>query len=78
MFIGWAICSCCRQGINAKLGDVQPRHKKDEYNKTGFLMAQDIIGSLPGWNKAKIIKRGKKIVQWAKEEWKFIEPPNSS
>ena len=65
-------------GINAKLGNVQPRHKKDEYNKTGFLMVQDIIGSLPGWNKTKIIKRGKKIVQWAKEEWKFIESSSSN
>ena len=61
-------------GINTKLGDVQPRHKKNEYNNTGFLMAQDIIESLSGWNRTQIIKRGKKIVQWAKKEWEFNMP----
>ena len=60
--------------INTKLGGIQPQHKKDEYGKTGFLMAQDIIKYLPVWNRTKIIKRGNDIVQWAKEEWKFTKP----
>ena len=65
-------------GINARLGNVQPLRKKDEYNKTGFLMAQDIIRYLPVWNKTKIVERGEKIIQWAKEEWNFDTPSNSS
>ena len=64
--------------INSKLRDAQPQRKKDEYNKTGFLMAQDIVDALPRWNKSEIIKRGKNITRWAKEEWKFSAPSNNS
>ena len=56
-------------GINSKLGDRRPADKVEEYSKTGFVMAQDIIKSLPKWNKSKIRERGEKIVQWVRTEW---------
>ena len=60
-------------GINSSLGNKRPVDKTEEYSNTGFAMASDIIKELPEWNKRKILERGKKIVQWAKEEWGFAE-----
>ena len=61
-------------GINAKLRDAPPVDKLEEYRKTGFTMANDIIDHLAEWDENKILERGKKIAQWAKQEWGSVEP----
>ena len=55
--------------INSLLSNTRPINKTEEYQKTGFLMAHDIIEHLSEWNKSKVLERGEKIVQWAKQEW---------
>ena len=56
-------------GINAKLRDAPPVDKLEEYRKTGFTMANDIIDHLAKWDESKILERGRKIAQWAMQEW---------
>ena len=54
---------------NSKLGDMRPKDKADEYRRTGFMMADDIIPQLSKWNKKAVVERGEKIFQWACDEW---------
>ena len=55
--------------VNSQLHDDPPIKKLDEYKKTGFLMARDIIPHLSEWNEDRILKRGEKIARWVKQEW---------
>ena len=63
--------------VNAKLSDKNPEEKVDEYRRTGFLMADEIIPHLGRWYKNVVSERSVKIAKWACEEWdrcKYVQP----
>ncbi len=55
--------------LNSKLGAKSPAEKADDYRKTGLLVAQEVVESLPGWSFDFIEGREKYLLNWAKHEW---------
>ena len=54
---------------NSRLRALPPKDKREYYNNTGFLMANEIVEFFPSWDEPEIINRGEKIAQWMKNEW---------
>ena len=55
--------------VNANLSDKNPKEKAEEYRRTGFMMADEIIPHLGKWYKNAVSERSVKIAKWACEEW---------
>lgn len=55
--------------VNSRLGATEPKKKKEEYLKTGLLVAQEVADSLPAWDARAIRQREKELLAWAKKEW---------
>ena len=55
--------------LNSKLGAKAPKEKADAYNKTGLLIAQEVVGGLSGWKRQAIEERENALLQWALQEW---------
>ena len=56
-------------GLNSKLGAKPPKEKACAYTKTGLLVAQEVVDSLPKWRRRAIEERETALLQWALEEW---------
>jgi hypothetical protein len=56
-------------GLNSKLGSKAPHQKAEDYNKTGLLVAQDVVGNLSDWSLRSIEDRENALLRWALEEW---------
>jgi hypothetical protein len=55
--------------LNSKLGAKTPKEKADEYNKTGLLVAQEVVDRLSNWKRSAIEEREDTLLQWALREW---------
>lgn len=55
--------------LNSKLGAKSPAEKADDYRKTGLLVAQEVVESLPEWSSDFIEGREERLLDWAKREW---------
>ena len=56
--------------LNSRLGAKAPREKASEYNKTGLLVAQEVVGQLPNWWGQTAVEEGETtLLQWALQEW---------
>jgi len=56
-------------GLNSKLGNKPAIEKKEDYLKTGLLIAQDVAARIPDWNREAIIAREEELLSWAESEW---------
>lgn len=56
-------------GLNSKLGNRPPEAKKEEYVKTGLLIAQDAAARIPQWDRAAVVVREDELLDWAAIEW---------
>lgn len=56
-------------GLNSQLQDDPPEEKATAYNRTGLLIAQEVIDELPDWGRESIEKREDALLRWASEEW---------
>ena len=57
--------------LNSKLGAKSPAEKADDYRKTGLLVAQEVVESLPEWSFDFIEGREILLLNWAKHEWAY-------
>ena len=55
--------------VNSRLGATEPKKKKEEYLKTGLLVAQEVAPLLHTWGTNAIRDREKELLAWAKKEW---------
>ena len=55
--------------LNSQLGAKAPKAKSDAYNKTGLLVAQEVVDRLPGWQQRVIEEGETALLQWARQEW---------
>jgi len=55
--------------LNSKLGAKTPKEKADAYNRTGLLVAQEVVGRLPRWHRRAIEERENALLQYALQEW---------
>jgi len=56
-------------GLNSKLGARAPADKIKEYQRTGLLVAQEVVAKLPSWKKKAVVERENRILEWALLEW---------
>ena len=57
---------------NSRLGDRPPQEKAEEYRRTGFYHADEVVAMLdksPRWSKRTCRAREKKLLDWTKGEW---------
>jgi hypothetical protein len=57
--------------LNAKLQDIDPAEKAEEYRKTGLLIAGEVADAIEdeGWNSKSIGRREDALLKWAELEW---------
>ena len=55
--------------LNSQLGAKPPKAKADAYNKTGLLVAQEVVDRLPRWRRRATEDREAALLQWARQEW---------
>ena len=57
--------------LNSQLSNRSPREKAAAYRETGFYHAAEVADMLKGapWNKTACRRRGRKILEWVKQEW---------
>lgn len=59
--------------LNSRLGAKAPWEKASEYNKTGLLVAQEVVQPLSNWGRPwgqrEIGERETALLQWAQHEW---------
>lgn len=56
--------------LNSKLGNLSPSEKREEYTRTGLLIAQEVSRLLRNpWNRPAIDRREKVLLKWARHEW---------
>ena len=57
---------------NSRLQDKPPQQKSDDYLKTGFYHAREVVEMLrrsPRWSKRMCKKREERMLRWAESEW---------
>jgi len=59
-------------GVNSKLQDKDPRFKAETYESCGLLSSIEVSKLLKNenWSKSAVEARGKRLLQWAKTQWK--------
>ena len=59
-------------GVNSKLKDKDPKLKAETYESCGLLSSIEVAKLLKNenWSKSAVEARGKKLIQWAKTQWK--------
>ena len=55
--------------LNSRLGAKNPVEKKEDYERTGLLIAHDVAGSLARWDEEAIETREIEVLEWAHMEW---------
>lgn len=55
--------------LNAKLRDMPPPKKAEEYERTGLLIAAELKSDLNRWNLNSVKKREDALLKWARQEW---------
>lgn len=55
--------------LNSRFGAKSPEEKADDYNKTGLYHVQEVVGTLPHWNRKAITDREDSLYEWVIKEW---------
>jgi len=59
-------------GVNSSLGDLDPTKKADTYEACGLQSSLEVARLLKKdpWTKSVVETRAKKLLLWAREEWR--------